>query len=183
MDILAWASSNPAILVSFSALGFTLYSFWWMNWRKGKLHIGEPRSYAAHGSMDDLLILQIPFVFFNTGPTPIIVQNLRIIFTEESSPEPLIFSATVGKLASDAGRALSTQIPIRGREAPLIICEFQRRPGNLLFESRSYPIELQAKLDDSKKWKCVCRFSLNVNKMALHTINRLLAGHDNMSEP
>lgn len=174
--------NNPALLISILALLFTIFSFWWMNWRKGKLIVGSPRTFAAFGSLEGKMVLEFPFVFFNNGPTPIIIQNLRLIFAEEKEPYPLGFNATVKKLGKDEDRAFATQFPVRGREALLLICEFQRTPGGMIFEERNYPLELQAKLDNSTKWKRICKFNLNVTKKSLPTINQQFIVHDNMPE-
>ncbi|MFQ5857385.1 MAG: hypothetical protein ACE5LU_17400 [Anaerolineae bacterium] len=86
--------NNPALIISILALLFTVFSFWWMNWRKGKLHVGSPRGFAAFGSMERKMVLEFPFVFFNDGPIPIIVQSLRLTLLEEQTPRPLNFIAT-----------------------------------------------------------------------------------------
>ncbi len=168
-----------AFIISMLALLFTVFSFWWMNWRTGKLRVGAPRTYAALGSLERQMILEFPFVFFNDGPMPIIVQNLRLAFPDETQPRPLIFIATVKKLGRDEDRSFATQFPVRGREAILLICEFQREPGGMAFEARSYPMELQAQLGDGKLWKCICRFTLNVSAQGLQTINKAFVVHDN----
>jgi|SRR5664279_4379396 hypothetical protein len=172
---------NPALIISTLALLFTVFSFWWMHWRTGKLKIGTPRSFAAVGSEKGMLLLEIPLVFFNTGPTPILIQNLRLVLCGDSLP-PLTFVATVSKLGKDEGRALATQFPICGRESIVMICEFQRHPGGLLFKARKYPVELQAKLSDEAKWKVLSRFTINVTEKAIPAINRMFIPHDNLLE-
>jgi len=174
--------NNPALIISTLALLFTVFSFWWMNWRKGKLHVGAPRTYAAFGSLEGRLVLEFPFVFFNDGPTPIFVQNLRLILSDEKESRPLSFIATVKKLGTDEERAFASQFPVRGKEVMSLICEFQRAPGGIIFEKHNYPIELQAKLDSNKKWKRICKFNLNVNEESLPTINKQFIVHDNMLE-
>jgi len=174
--------NNPALIISTLALFFTVFSFWWMNWRRGKLQVGTPRSYAAFGSVEGKMVLEFPFVFFNNGPMPIVVQNLRLIFSEEKELHPLIFNATVKKLGKDEDRAFATQFPVRGREALLLVCEFQRTPGGKTFEVYDYPMKLQAKLDKSKKWKTICNFNLNVTEKSLPAINQQFIVHDNMLE-
>lgn len=87
--------NNQALMLSIFALVFTIYSFWWMNWRRGKLIVGIPRSYAAFGSKDERIILEFPFDFINTGPLPIIIRNLRLLILNEESQAPLTFTATV----------------------------------------------------------------------------------------
>lgn len=174
------AFNFTAILISIFALGFTLYSFWWMNWRKGKLHVSPPRSYAANGSLKNKLTIQIPLTFFNDGPTPIVIQNMQLIIQDERSLRPLVFTATVDKLASDEGKAFATQIPVLGREAILLICWFMRDPGELLFETKSYTLELQAILDEREVWSEIARFPLHVNDNAIRSINRQFVAHDNV---
>ncbi|PJB57344.1 MAG: hypothetical protein CO097_02675, partial [Candidatus Infernicultor aquiphilus] len=50
-----------ALFISVFALLFIIFSFWWMNWRRGKIIVGLPRSFAATSkSEDDLLIVQLP---------------------------------------------------------------------------------------------------------------------------
>lgn len=174
--------NNPALIISILALFFTIFSFWWMNWRKGKLHVGTPRSYAAFGSLEARMVLEFPFVFFNDGPMPIIVQNLRLVFSDEKQTQPLIFMATVKEIGNHQYRAFATQFPVRGREALLLICEFQREPGGMFFEARNYTMELQAKLGNSKQWKRICSFNLKVTEKSLPTINKQFIVHDNMLE-
>jgi hypothetical protein len=170
----------PALIISSLALLFTILSFWWMNWRRGSLRIGTPRSYAAKGSIDENLIITLPFVFYNNGASAIIVQNLRLLLlNEQSNAKPLFFNATLERLLKDEGRAFATQFPVRGREAVTIICEFQRKPGDLLFEKGSYPIELQAILNENHKWQTLCRFDLNVKQESLSSINKQYIAHDN----
>lgn len=168
-----------AFIISILALLFTVFSFWWMNWRVGKLRVCAPRTYAAFNSLERQMILEFPFVFFNDGPMPIIVQNLRLVFSGETQPRPLNFIAIVKKLGTDEDRSFATQFPVRGREAVLLICEFQREPGGMTFEERSYPMELQAQLDDRKLWKRICGFELNVSAQGLQTINKAFVVHDN----
>jgi hypothetical protein len=170
----------PALIISTLALLFTVLGFWWMNWRRGRLQVGGPRSYAAC-SAGDRLILTLPFVFFNDGASAIVVQNLRLlVLHDQSDPKPLFFSATYEEIRpKDEGRELPTQFPIRGREAILVICEFQRKPSNLVFEAGRYPLELQAILNEDKEWKPLCAFDLNVREESLASINSVYIAYDN----
>ncbi len=169
----------PALIISLLALAFAVLSFWWMNWRRGKLIVGKPRSYAARGSQTDNLIITLPLVFYNDGAAAIIIQNLRLLLLEDSDTRPLFFNATLEKLMKDEGRAFATQFPVRGREAVTLVCEFQRAPGNLLFEAKRYPLELQAILDRDAEWQQLSRFDLNVIDSAVPVINKQCVAHDN----
>jgi len=126
------------------------------------LSVGSPRSYAARGSIQQKMILEFPFVFINNGQIPIVVQNLRLIFPKEDTRTPLKFIATVEKLGTDKGRGFATQFPLVPGEAKLLICEFHRQPGEMIFKAGSYPLNLQAKLGKSEKWETICNFSINL---------------------
>jgi len=180
--IIDFLCNNPTIIISVLALIFTVYSFWWMNYRRGKIHVGIPRSYAAMGSEEGLLVVEFPFIFFNSGKLPLFIQNLQVVIHIDEQQLPLDFTATVDKLGKNQGRSFATQIPVRGREAILLICEFHRQPGGLLFDEGSYPIELQAILGNSMKWKRICRFSMNVSKRSAQSINKQFIVHDNKLE-
>lgn len=56
-----------SLVISGLALLFTVAGFWWMNWRRSNLRVSTPRTYAAVGSRDVLLV-KLPFVFYNDRP-------------------------------------------------------------------------------------------------------------------
>ena len=126
------------------------------------------------------MILCFPFVFYNNGPLPFIIQNLQVVFVDETPQIPMAFIATVPQLEKDEGRTYATPFPIRAREAISIICECQRSLGGFIFESQKYNLELQARLNDSKEWKAMLRFQLNLTKIDAEMINKSFSVHDNL---
>ena len=171
---------TTAIFISILALVFTVGSFWSMNWRTGKLIVGEPRSYAANILSNGELFMHFPFVFYNSGPLPLFIQNLRIVFPNESPTMPLVFTATVDKLATDEGSAIATQFPLNGRDTILLICTFHRTKGKT-FQVGKYPMELQAMLKNNNKgWETVCSFDLNVSAETAEQIPKRFTAHYNI---
>ena len=111
-----------AISISLFALAFTVFSFWWMNWRPGSLTVGNIRTYAAHAGSGKLL-LAFPCIFFNPGALPTLVQNLRIVLPDHGGEEaPLFFNATVDELGRDTGRKFATSFAVRGGNVVELIC-------------------------------------------------------------
>ncbi|HAX24826.1 MAG TPA: hypothetical protein DCX80_07280 [Chloroflexi bacterium] len=176
----------PAVIISVLALLFSVSSFWWMYWRRGNLHVGPPRSYGAYASADRQMVLYLPLVFYNDGPIPIMIQNLRLTFINEAPDRPLGFVATIHKLISSDDRRLAVQFPVRGREALSLICEFQRRPAPFLFQEGSYWIRLEAQLWGKRKrdayWEDLVTFELNISAQAATQAPEVAVAYDNLRE-
>ncbi len=169
-----------ALVVSVLALVFTVLSFWWLNWKPGKVVVAGPRSFAARGSKCDLVVIQLPLVLFNRGARPVVVNNLRLSL--EGCGGPLGFIAVVDRLASDQGRRYATQFPVPAYQAVSLIGEFQRHGGGLEFEAGAYRAHLEAALSNKMEWRSLARFRLSVSRGSLETINRILVAHDNWPE-
>jgi hypothetical protein len=168
-----------ALTISCLALLFTVSSFYWMNWRKGNLHVRGPMlAFAAHGSRDGQLLVAFPIVVFNDGAKPIVIEDMQLFQLPRKDPRPLRFTATWASLkpveVGTPGRSLATQIIVRGRESLLLVCEFIRVPGELLFEVGLYRFELRGKVDQSHEWICLCDVDINVSPYCLPQINQIL---------
>lgn len=74
----------PSVLVAICALVFKVASFWWLNVRRGRLVSFEPHSFAAYYDQP-LLLIRLPLVIHNTGPAPVVVQDMRLAFPREST--------------------------------------------------------------------------------------------------
>src|SRR4051794_21127716 len=70
------------LVVSLSALAFTIMTFWWNNWRRGRLTVGYPRTFAAT-TASGLPILTLPLTFQNTGAIAIGVRALRVLVEQD----------------------------------------------------------------------------------------------------
>jgi hypothetical protein len=164
------------IFVSVLALLFTLYSFWWMNWRKGDLVVGAPRTCAAACSQGKV-IFWLPLVLYNSGPRPILIENLQLRLLDEGG-QPLFFNAISKKLGSDEDREFATQFPIEGNKTLRVICEFQKKDHNFGFCKKVYCLALDARLDE-KDWIQIKEFKIPVNEASavalatgrMHTID------------
>jgi hypothetical protein len=76
-----------------------------MNWRKGKIKAVEARFYSAFGSEEARLATTVPLSFFNRGPIPRVIRNLRMIHISEGISIQGLFTATSEKIGSDEGPA------------------------------------------------------------------------------
>ena len=172
--------SLAALLISVLALALSGFTFWWHNWRPGKVRVGTPHTYAGHTAADQLL-LEFPFVFFNEGAETVIVDNLRVRLPEQNG-EPLTFVATVERLGTDTGRAFATPFFVGPGQAVRMICEFQRNPGGSRLTAQHYIVWLDARLDGRTQWTPIHEFPLNVTEDALALLSRFLVARENKLE-
>ena len=169
-----------AIIISVSALGFTIFSFWWMNWRKGNVVLSSNlRTYAACAS-GSKLIIELPLILHNTGAIPLVVENLRLCFPKIKEDENhLFFNATVAKLGTDNDRAFAQPFSIQGGNVVEMICEFQNTSTSFCFEEGDYNFEVQAILGDESKWRTLKTYTIHAHKSEIKTLNGRLITHDN----
>jgi hypothetical protein len=166
------------VIIALCALGFTLFSFYWMNWRRGRLWVVKPRSFSVlrpiqRPNTPDPIAIALPLVLVNTGARPVVVQNLRLVIPELGGQEfPFILQALKSKLALKADRELAVQFPVRSREAVSIIGEFYRVPANATFEAKAYTAELQGLINDGAKWKKLCAFELRIPARNVAKVNQ-----------
>lgn len=158
--------TSEAVIISIAALAFTVLSFWWMNWRKGKLIVGPPRSFAlASPGEDQILIIQLPLVFYNNGAATQVVQNLRMTLEQSGKKSPILdFNNTVSDLASGGERQWAKQFAIEGRKAYSSIFVFQRTPGKFVPSLGKCAAILEAKLYEDMEWMTLLVFDLNIKR-------------------
>jgi hypothetical protein len=98
-----------------------------MNWRKGKIIVGPPRSFAATSkSQDDLLIIQLPLVFYNNGAVSQVIQNLRLMLVQNRNRSAILyFNNTVPDLVNAQTREWARQFAIEGCKSYSSVFVFQ----------------------------------------------------------
>ena len=171
-----------ALVISALAVLFTLFSFWWMHWRRGRIIVGPPRSFAATTEgKDELLIVQLPLVFYNDGAASQVVQNLRLSLVQNQNRSAILyFNNTVPDLANANTREWARQFAIEGRKSYSSVFVFQRSLGNFVFAAGKCSATLEGKLNNEDKWKVLLTFDLQTPDGCVQTLNsgRLIA-YDN----
>lgn len=168
------------ILVALAALAFTIFSFWWMNWRTGDIIVAPPSTYAGHTQGGKLSLL-FPLVFFNTGPVPQVVRDLRLRFADEPNGAPLDFERVrTGVSPSDAELVdLAAAFPVPGNEMVRLFCEFDRRPAGRTMAAGPHPLLLEALTDKRSGWQMLLEFTLNVDDAAEEQMPRAFIAYTN----
>jgi len=171
--------------VGIGALTFTLVSFWWMHWRKGKIKVTDPRSFAA-SSPEANTTVELPLVLYNSGAASRVVRNLKLVLSQDDRRLVLYFNNTASDLGIVEGRQVKWARPfaIGGREAYSDIFSFYNTRDSFAFSASPCTVELRALLDNRKRWKTVCDFSLRIQDDRLKTINSsTFIAYDNDPNP
>jgi hypothetical protein len=182
--LLNFLDKNSGTLLALVGLIWAVGTFWWMNWRKGKIVIGPPRTYAAISHQrDSYLLVRLPLVFYNSGAATIVVQNLRLTLEQDGRKSPVLyFNQTVSELDVKQEGGWAKQFPVEGRKAVSLICEFLRKPhGSFVFSVGNCDAVMEGKFDDDKNWKVLGRFKLRTPEAYLSTLNSIgpLMPYDN----
>lgn len=159
---------HVAVLISALALLFTVFSFWWMNWRSGKLVVVDLQHFAAGrgrvGHPDELnaWFVGLPLVLLNRGASPLVVESLRLTPTGATEAQALIFNAVDTPLWTDDPQV--TKIDRNFTYLPKIIKPNDAISENFVFfgsdtvrkyEPCLYHFHLEAKLFGRRDWKRV----------------------------
>jgi len=159
------------ILISALALLFTVLSFWWMNWRPGKLNVGNIRMFAAgvatEKSEHDVLIVTLPMNLWNSGARPIVIDRIRLV--SDDLPD-LEFEGADSKLTTSDFEQ-EDKVERDFYFLPKALKPNEIVQANLVFEARGqqdfewvanqYVIELEVDLMQRGNWKKVGSFTLD----------------------
>jgi len=162
--------NSSSIIISILALIFAVYSFWWMNWRKGKLKVSYLKHYGVDNSANKLLI-ELPLVFFNIGALPVVVESLRLILLDKNSKQIFLhFNAIRTELMKDEGRYFATPFSINRGDSKKLVCEFQKNPSEFSFEIGDYKLLLEGKLYSKNKWIVLRKFIITIPQNKLESL-------------
>jgi hypothetical protein len=148
------------------ALLFTVGSFWWLQARQGKLRSYPPHSFAFY-LVPTKVRLRFPLVLYNTGPKPIVVQNMKLSFSKHPEVKPLPWRTSRSHLMPDAddGPQLPAVFSVPGRQAQQYFIEFgidakDPLPGIDLSASENL-VRVEVLLGHKRQWQRLVSFPLS----------------------
>lgn len=176
------------VFISSLALLFTILSFWWMNWRPGKLNAGSIRFFAAgkgiEGKADskNLVIVGLPLVLWNSGARPLLVEDLRLVSIGMPVLPELAFEAVDDKLTTftlDREERVNRDyffLPLALKPNEIIRANFvfEARIERVMFQAARYRLSLQVQLSAAARWRRVKEIEINfsgLDNMGLYNLN------------
>ena len=170
-------ASNWPMAVSALALAFTVLSFWYMNWRRGKLHIGNIQHFGAGKALEgnedkkNVVVIKLPLILFNTGARPLVVESLQLVSNSIDSLSVLSFERVDDQITMTS----QSQQEITGDYffIPVLIKPNEVVKGNFVFEARNsafdfsqskYSFNLEAQVSGRRGWRKVKNIELDFTK-------------------
>jgi len=177
------------ILVSCLALVFTIFSFWWMNWRPAKLNVGNLRLFGAGkasegGHSHNIIVVALPLTLWNSGARAIVIEDLKLVpYGKVDIPElsfarvdsPLTTTSIMGdeEIQSDY---FYLPIALKANDVIQANFVFNSPSSEFIFEPTNYDFFLQARLTKKSRWKKIKKISLdfvNLDSNGLYKLNEL----------
>ncbi|WP_304453111.1 hypothetical protein [Nocardiopsis sp. YSL2] len=153
--------------ISVLALLFTASSFWWLNARRGRLKCFPPHSFAAKVSPDSIL-LRFPFVFYNPGAQPLVIENLSMKFDAAQGRE-MKWHGVRTTLMAARGAEDKMDLPavffVPGRSAQQLFLEFKGEGFESILAPKEFNVRLRVKLGHRKKWSLLRKFPLHLERV------------------
>jgi hypothetical protein len=154
------------------ALLFTVASFWWLQARQGRLRSYPPHSFAFY-RIPNKVRLRFPLVLYNTGPKPIVVQDMRLSFPQQPGVTPIPWRTSRSQLMPEKGDGI--QLPavfsVPGRQAQQHFIEFGIDVDNPLsgidLSAGEYLVQVEVLLGHRKRWKRLVSFPLGAKDLEL----------------
>lgn len=153
---------SAAVAIALMALAFTIGSFWWLHARRGKLMSYRPHSFAALVT-EDLTLLRLPLVFYNTGATQLVVQNLRVRFPAEPGDKLGFSWRSIRKTLtprSDDKVDLPAVFSVPGRSAVQMFIEFGGPWPGFAMSGKELRTVVDVRLGHKKDWTELLEFQL-----------------------
>jgi hypothetical protein len=117
-------------------------------------------------------MLRLPLVLYNTGARPIVVQNLRLFFPEETAAmADMPWRITRTKLRPDPDdyKDLPAAFAVPGRTAQHVFIEFGGPFPGVVPRGRDYLVRIEAKLGHKAEWTHLLTFTLHAQHITAPT--------------
>lgn len=173
--------SNLPLFISIIALLFSISSFWWIHWRRGKIVVSFPIKFSLNfNSNSKKLIIGLPLVFYNNGASSIIVNNLRLKLFDRNHKEQLLhFNNTFLDLETDRERQLGYAFPIEGRKSYSKVFVFMKSGIDFEIPNEKLKVNLQAQVNNDYKWIELLKISLLTPEIHHQTMREILRAYNN----
>lgn len=171
---------NIPLFISVLALLFSVLSFWWIHWRRGKIIVSLPIKFGLnYNKSTRKIIVQLPLTFYNNGAAALIINNLRIEIKNISKTEYLFFNKTFKDLESNEERNWGYAFPVEGRKTYSKVFVFMNVDIDFIIPSDFIEYSLEAQINNKNEWKILYRDKLITLEKYHKTMYEILRAYNN----
>jgi len=147
------------LVIALAALAFTVASFWWLNARRGRIEATTPRSYAF-ATRPAQTRLRLPLAFHNTGATPLVITDLRLLVEDDPHVTSFPWETTRDRLRPERedGFRYATPFAVPGRGVTEVIVEFGAEGEWPVFPAQHRRMRVEASVHPAESWAVVTEF-------------------------
>lgn len=154
-----------SVVVSASALAFTIGSFYWLQARKGRLKLYPVATFSG-AAADPSFFLRLPVMIYNTGAKPRVVSGLRLRFHGE---EPALlechtFRKGIEPKSGDTEDFFHPYV-VPGRDIVTRFAHFRGDDFSRLLSDAPSTFTVEVQHDDKTKWKAIGKVEVHTEIM------------------
>lgn len=147
-----------AIVLSILALGFTIFSFWYIHAWPGRIIGFPPTTWAGHLARDGVTV-RLPVILKNTGAADRVILRVRLVLNHRT--KDLVLQSETFRVSLDPGpddiQDMAAAFAIPRRSVIQHYIEFVGDTTEVL-EPTEYQATLQVEADGKRGWTTVSKF-------------------------
>jgi hypothetical protein len=170
-----------SLVISFIALLFSGYTFWFVTLKAGKLSCTNPNSFKLFSDTEKTII-QLPIVFSNTGSSPKIINKFRLVLENKEKIYELMYAARMQSISfsGDNKREMPLPIIVPANDSICYILEFQKRDDTIQFKKDIYNFKIEYSLGrEEDVWLLMRQIVLDLTKSKEELNTNSLLAYEN----
>jgi len=172
----AWIA--PPVVISVSALIFTLASFWWIQVRRGRVRV-ETGPVFSGAITRNKIVLDVPLVFHNPAPASLVVADIKLHLSggagdpdspdHKALPRRMFWIAFHGSVypEPDKHRQYAMPFAVEGRKSVERVIEFQWDNPETQLEDGPYTATVEVLVLPQRwgrrQWRTTCTYQLRTD--------------------
>ncbi|GAA0909345.1 hypothetical protein [Virgisporangium aurantiacum] len=172
----AWIT--PPVVITVSALIFTVASFWWIQVRRGRLRVDTGPIYSG-AITSNKIVLHVPLVFHNPAPASLVVADIKLHLSggtddanspdRKALPKRMFWIAFHGSVypESDKHRQFAMPFAVDGRKSVERVIEFQWDNPETQLEDGPYTATVEVLVLPQRwrrrRWRTLCTYQLRTD--------------------
>lgn len=166
------------VAIGIAVLLFTIFSTWYMYWRRGRLVAGRIAAFMAGVAFEGgktLPLIGVPLRLINVGARPLVIERLRLRLIFDAGPTFFVLGRTEkDMLQTETDRNwLPLPFAVNPNESKHLDCIFELRDMSLQYAAKNYQAVLEARYTENSRWHPLLSFEMRFARADVMTLYNL----------